>query len=192
VQANIEAVGMPRWSADDQAFARAAQRLLEAPQTGLATDIQRVAEPSMTPESGGSDDIGDVSWAVPTAMLSFPSNVPGMTAHHWSSAMAMATPVAHQGATAGAKVIAATLLDLMLDARLRASAAAYFRDEQLQGATYEPFIGPNDPPPIEKNREIMAEFKERLRPLYYDPARFATYLEQLGIDYPQLERPAAR
>jgi aminobenzoyl-glutamate utilization protein B len=192
VQANIEAVGMPRWSAEDQAFARAAQRLLEVPQTGLATNTQPVAEPSPTPESGGSDDIGDVSWAVPTAMLSFPSNVPGMTAHHWSSAMAMATPIAHQGATAGAKVIAATLLDLLMDARLRASAATYFRDEQLQGATYEPFIGPNDPPPIEKNREIMAEFKERLRPLYYDPARFATYLEQLGIVYPQLERPAAR
>jgi aminobenzoyl-glutamate utilization protein B len=192
VQANIEAVGMPRWSDDDQAFARAAQRLLEVPQTGLVTDTQPAAEPSMTPESGGSDDIGDVSWAVPTAMLSFPSNVPGMTAHHWSSAMAMATPVAHQGATAGAKVIAATLLDLMLDARLRASATTYFRDEQLQGSSYEPFIGPNDPPPIEKNREIMAEFKERLRPLYYDPARFATYLEQLGIDYPQLEPPATR
>ena len=38
----------------------------------------------------------------------------------------------------------------------------------------------------------MAEFKERLRALYYDPARFDTYLEQLGVDYPQLEPPASR
>jgi aminobenzoyl-glutamate utilization protein B len=192
VQANIEAVGIPRWSDDDQTFARALQRLLEVPQSGLVTDLQPAGPPSATPESGGSDDIGDVSWVVPTALLSFPSNVPGMTAHHWSSAMAMATPIAHQGATAGAKVVAATVLDLMLDSRLRTAAASYFRDEQMKGSTYEPFIGPNDPPPIEKNREIMAEFKDRLRPLYYDPARFATYLEQLGIDYPQLERPASR
>jgi aminobenzoyl-glutamate utilization protein B len=37
----------------------------------------------------------------------------------------------------------------------------------------------------------MAEFKDRLRSLYYDPSRFETYLEQLGIDYPQLEPPRA-
>jgi aminobenzoyl-glutamate utilization protein B len=192
MQANIAAVGMPRWSDDDQEFARALQRLLEVPQTGLATELQAVFEPSATPESGGSDDIGDVSWVVPTAMLSYPSNVPGMTGHHWSSAMAMATPIAHQGATAGAKVIAATLLDLLTDAQLGAEAALYFRDEQQRGTTYQPFIAADDAPPIDKNTEIMAEFKDRLRGLYYDPKRFDTYLEQLGIDYPQLERPASR
>jgi aminobenzoyl-glutamate utilization protein B len=103
----------------------------------------------------------------------------------------MATPIAHQGATAGAKVIAATLLDLVTDAALRADAARYF-DDQLGETAYEPFIGPDDAPPIDKNIEIMAEFKDRLRALYYDPKRFDTYLEQLGIEYPQLERPAAR
>ena len=190
LQTNIEAVGMPQWSENDQTFARALQQLLEAQPSGLATNVSPVAEPSTVPVSGGSDDIGDVSWVVPTAILSYPSNVPGMTGHHWSSAMAMATPIAHKGATAGAKVIAATLLDLMTDERLRAEAQRYFRDEQLQGTKYEPFIGPNDAPPIEKNAEIMAEFLERLQPLYYDPKRFDTYLEQLGVDYPQLQKPA--
>jgi aminobenzoyl-glutamate utilization protein B len=172
MQANIEAVGMSRWSASDQMFARALQQLLEAQPMGLPTEVATVAEPSAVPVSGGSDDIGDVSWVVPTAILSYPSNVPGMTGHHWSSAMAMATPIAHKGATAGAKVIAATLLDLLTDAELRAEAAGYFRNEQLQGTTYDPFIGPDDAPPIEKNREIMAEFKDRLRALYYDPKRY--------------------
>ena len=192
MQRNIDAVGMPKWSQQDQTFARALQQLLEVPQQGLQTERRRPRGPSTVPVSGGSDDIGDVSWVVPTAMLSYPSNVPGMTAHHWSSAMAMATPIAHQGATAGAKVIAATLLDLLASADLRANAARYLSDEQLKGTTYEPFIGPDDAPPIEKNREIMAEFKERLRALYYDPARFDTYLEQLGVEYPQLEPPASR
>jgi aminobenzoyl-glutamate utilization protein B len=191
MQANVETVGMPQWSEQDQIFARALQQLLEVQQSGLTLQVSPVAEPSRDPVSGGSDDIGDVSWVVPTAFLSYPSNVPGMTAHHWSSAMAMATPIAHKGATAGAKVIAATLLDLVGDASLRADAQRYFRDEQLQGTTYEPFIGLDDAPPIEKNREIMAEFKERLRALYYDPARYDTYLEQLGVAYPQLERPAS-
>jgi aminobenzoyl-glutamate utilization protein B len=192
MHANIEAVGMPQWSEHDQAYARALQQLLDVQQNGLATDVQPLADPRQDPVSGGSDDIGDVSWVVPTAYLSYPSNVPGMTAHHWSSAMAMATPIAHQGATAGAKVIAATLLDLVLDDGLRAEAQRYFRDEQLQGAVYEPFIGAGDAPPIEKNAEIMAEYKGRLRELYYDASRYDTYLEQLGVDYPQLERPTTR
>ena len=79
-----------------------------------------------------------------------------------------------------------------MNAGLRDEATRYFREDQLGGTTYEPFIGPDDAPPTAKNREIMAEFKERLRPLYYDPARFDTYLEQLGVDYPQLEKPATR
>jgi aminobenzoyl-glutamate utilization protein B len=158
----------------------------------LQTEVDPIAEPSLEPVSGGSDDIGDVSWVVPTGMVFYPSNVAGMTAHHWSSAMAMATPIAHQGATAGAKVVAATLLDLYLDARLREQAARYFRDEQSNGMSYEPFIGADDAPPIEKNVEIMAEFRDRLRELHYDAARYETYLEQLGVSYPQLERPATR
>jgi aminobenzoyl-glutamate utilization protein B len=115
-----------------------------------------------------------------------------MIFHHWSSAMAMATPIAHKGATAGAKVVAATLIDLLQDEALLSEAWRYLRDEQLQGITYEPFIGAVDPPATEKNAAIMAEFRDRLRGFYYDPARYDSYLEQLGIDYPQLEKPAQR
>jgi aminobenzoyl-glutamate utilization protein B len=106
--------------------------------------------------------------------------------------MAMATPIAHQGATAGAKVVAATLLDLFLDTELREEAGRYFTDEQRNGTSYEPFIGTGDAPPIEKNAQIMSEFLDRLRALHYDASRYETYLEQLGVDYPQLERPATR
>jgi aminobenzoyl-glutamate utilization protein B len=101
--------------------------------------------------------------------------------------MAMATPIAHKGATAGAKVIAATMLDMIQNQALVDDARDYFEDVQTKDHQYTPFIGPEDPPAIEKNAEIMAEFKEQLQELYYDPSRYDTYLEQLGIDYPQLE-----
>ena len=186
---NIQAVGLPVWSDEDQVFARALQKLLQVEEKGLSTELIGLREPTGRTESSGSDDIGDVSWSVPTVTLRFPSNVDGMIPHHWSSAMAMATPIAHKGATAGAKVIAATLLDLLQNAELRDAAQRYYREEQLAGTRYEPFIGPEDQPPIEKNAATMAEFKDRLRPLYYDASRYRTYLEQLGIDYPQLEEP---
>jgi aminobenzoyl-glutamate utilization protein B len=156
---------------------------------GLATELDGVEEPEEDPVSGGSDDIGDVSWNVPTVTLRFPSNVDGMTFHHWSSAMAMATPIAHKGATAGAKVIAATMLDLLQEESLRENAWRYFREEQLGNDEYVPFISEDDPPAIEKNTEIMQSYRERMTELYYDPSRYDTYLEQLGVDYPQLVKP---
>lgn len=187
---NIAAVGLPEWSEDDQRYARALQELLEADEiTGLATELTGVQEPPDSPVSGGSDDIGDVSWAVPTVTLRYPANVEGLPGHHWSRAMSMATPIAHKGITVGAKVLAATLIDLLQDPDLVDDAWEYFREEQLQGTVYEPFIGPDDPPAIEKNADTMAQFRDQLRQYYYDPTRYDTYLEQLGVDYPQLERP---
>ena len=185
---NIQAVGLPTWTEDDQIFAKAIQELMgnDDPQ-GLPSELSGIQEPLENPVSGGSDDIGDISWNVPTVTLRFPSNVRGLQGHHWSSAMAMATPIAHKGATAGAKVVAATMLDLVQNESLVDDAWDYFNDVQTAEHQYTPFIDRDDPPAIEKNADIMAEFKEQLEQLYYDPSRYDTYLEQLGIDYPQLE-----
>ena len=106
--------------------------------------------------------------------------------------MAMATPIAHKGAVAGAKVIATTMLDLVQSDTLVNEAHSYFDDVQTADEEYQPFIGPEDPPAIEKNEDIMAEFRPLLQDLYYDPSRYDTYLEQLGIDYPQLEATEIR
>ena len=187
---NIKAVGLPEWTEDDQTFARALQGLMGAEEiTGLATELEPIEEAAEEPVSGGSDDIGDVSWNTPTVTLRFPANVDGLQFHHWSSAMAMATPIAHKGTTAGAKVIAATMLDLITNPALVEDAWRYFREEQAVDSQYVSFVGVDDEPAIEKNAGIMGQYKEQLATLYYDPSEFDTYLEQLGIEYPQLTRP---
>ena len=184
---NIRAVGAPRWSSDDQAFARAVQTSMGVGSRGLATSVAlTVGQP--TPESqrtgGGSDDIGDVTWTLPTVTLRFPSNIPGIAAHHWASSIAMATPVAHKGATAGAKVMAMTLLDLMLKPELVTSARTYFNDVQTRETKYFPLMRAEDKPATHLNTEIMAKYREEMRKFYYDPTRYKTYMEQLGIPYP--------
>ncbi|HEX7117975.1 MAG TPA: amidohydrolase [Longimicrobiales bacterium] len=192
MQDHIEAVGLPEWSEADQTLARAVQKELGNDETpGLATELDSLSGPPARRRSGGSDDIGDVSWVVPTVTLRFPSNIPGLPGHNWSSAIAMATPIAHKGATAGAKVMARTALEFFLTPKLVEDAWAYFNDVQTKDVKYTPFITENDPPPIWLNRETMEEFREKLRPFYYDETKYDTYLEQLGIEYPTVRKETA-
>jgi aminobenzoyl-glutamate utilization protein B len=120
--------------------------------------------------------------------LRYPSNIPNLPGHHWSNAIAMATPIAHKGATAGAKVTAMTVLDLVAKPALIDSAWSYFRNVQTKDQKYTPFLKPDDRPPVELNQGIMARYRERMKPFYYDPTKYTTYLEQLGIRYPVLTR----
>jgi len=190
VARHIRAVGLPQWSPEDQALAKAVQREVGSRDTsGLATRLDTVFGPPRRRESGGSDDIGDVSWVVPTVTLRFPSNIPGLPGHNWANAIAMATPIAHKGATAGAKVLARAALELFLSPRVVEEAWRYFREVQTKDVKYTPFITANDPPAIWLNRRTMEEYRPKLRPYYYDETRYDTYLEQLGIRYPTL-RPA--
>jgi len=187
MQKNIDRVGMPAWDEKDQQFARALQRDMGSrnPQ-GLSTRVSPLQGPVPDSENrgGGSDDIGDISWVVPTVTLRFPANVGAGPGHHWSAGVASATPVAHKGSLAGAKVVALTVLDLLGTPALVDSARAYFRDVQTRDQQYVSFLRDSDLPPVELNADRMARYKEALRARYYDPARFRTYLEQLGIPYP--------
>ena len=185
--ANIQRVGMPTWSDEDQALARALQQELGGQPRGLSTAVEFTLQ-GPTPESqrmgGGSDDIGDVSWNVPTVTLRYPSNIPGLPGHNWSSSIASATPIAHKGALQGAKVQALTMLDILLRPQVVADAWKYFREVQTAETKYTPFISPTDQPPIWMNADIMARYKPELQKYYYDARRYRTYLEQLGIRYP--------
>ncbi len=90
------------------------RRSSAATEQGLPTKLaEQLQGPVTDNRGGGSDDIGDISWNVPTVTLRFPSNIPGLPGHNWANAIAMATPIAHKGATAGAKVQAMTMIDLL-------------------------------------------------------------------------------
>ena len=189
VYENIKAVGLPEWSASDQELAKAVQRLVGSDETGLATeidDLRTQAREDSDRRAGFADDIGDISWNVPTVVLRFPSNIEGLPGHNWSNAIAMATPIAHKGATAGAKVQAMTMLDLLYKPELIEDAWKYFVEVQTKDTRYSPLIRPEDTPAIDRNKETMARFRPQMREFYYDASKYDTYLEQLGVNYPVL------
>lgn len=193
LQANIHAVGMPKWSEADVTLAKAIQKELGQKTIGLDTVADSLGKPVKDEDNrgGGSDDIGDVSWNVPTVTLGYPANIPSLPGHNWANAIAMATPIAHKGSTAGAKAMAMTMVDLVTTPALVDSAWRYFRDVQTKDMKYEPLIRPEDKPAIELNRRIMAEYAPQLRQYYYDPKKYRTYLEQLGIQYPTVKKETA-
>ncbi len=188
LDANIRAVGLPAWSEADQTLARALQKELGVNPAGLATEIPPIDTHIKDEENrgGGSDDIGDVSWNVPTVALRYPANIPDLPGHNWANAIAMATPIAHKGTTAGAKALAMTMLDVLLTPALVEQAWRYFRDVQTKDVTYTSFITASDPPAIEMNEQTMARYRAEMKKYYYDPTKYTTYLEQLGIAYPTI------
>jgi aminobenzoyl-glutamate utilization protein B len=194
---NIKKVGLPEWSADDQTLAKALQKELKVPERGLATKIPELRRPrpataaadegdggGVGPTGGGSDDIGDVSWAVPTVTLNYPSNIPGGPGHNWANGISMATPIAHKGVVAGAKVQAMTMLDILLHPELVQKAWDYYNNVQTKNEKYQSLLSPDDKPAIWLNQKTMEIYRPQMKALYYDPSKYDTYLEQLGIKYP--------
>ena len=186
---NIKMIGMPTWSEDDAAFSNAVQRGVRGSgitPIPLATEIDPLSTPETRGEArqGYSDDVGDIMWTIPSITIGYPSNIPNTIPHHYSSAMAMATPIAHKGAVTGAKAVGMTVLDLLLDPGLLDEARDYFINVQKAPETYDPVLSAQDMPAIELNSETMDRIRESMEPYYYDPSRYDSYLEQLGIEYP--------
>lgn len=159
LQANIELVGMPDWTDDEQAFAKALQRTIERPQIGLAEAVTPLKGPKPEPLAA-SNDCGDVSWKVPMGRVWWPGTVPGITFHHWSGGVPLTTSITHRGALAGAKAMAGAVMDCLEDPEVVEEARHTFQSE-IADTRYEPLVPASVRPKIDTHRDLM----ERFRPL---------------------------
>jgi aminobenzoyl-glutamate utilization protein B len=163
IQSNIELVGVPEWTDSEQEFARKLQEAADVKVEGLATEARPLLGPAE--QRAPSNDCGDVSWKVPMGRVGFPSNVPNVPFHHWAGGAALATTIAHKGSFAGAKTLAATVVDLMTDPALVARAKKTFAAE-IGDVVYKPLIPLDQKPPVDLNREKMEPFREPMRQHY--------------------------
>jgi aminobenzoyl-glutamate utilization protein B len=74
---------------------------------------------------------------------------------------------------------------------LVAGAKAWQQEVQFNTERYEPLLGPDDQPAIHLNAELMARLRPQMEKYYFDPKKYRSYLEQLGIDYEKAGNPAA-
>jgi aminobenzoyl-glutamate utilization protein B len=88
---------------------------------------------------------------------------------------------------AGAKVQAMTVLDLLTKPELVKAAHDYFDNVQTKDVKYIPFIKKDTPPATQLNHNILEKYREQMKKYYYDPTKYKTYLDQLGIKYPTVK-----
>jgi aminobenzoyl-glutamate utilization protein B len=132
------------YDAEDRQFAeRIRESLGDTDRT--IEDAARV-EPWSTSHGYGSTDVGDVSWAVPTAGFSTATWVPGTSAHSWQAIAAGGTDIGIRGMQNAARVLALTAVDLFEDPDLVAEARAEFDQRRGEDFVYRPLLGEREPP----------------------------------------------
>jgi len=139
---NLVKVGPPKFTEEDKAFARRLQQPLVEEfgnkfEVAIDESVQRPANRTQT--GGGSTDVGDVSWHVPTGGLRtacFAANSPG---HSWQNAAAIGSPIGEKGSIYAAKVLAITAIDLLEKPELVKAARADF-EEKMKDRKYFSFI----------------------------------------------------
>ncbi len=171
IQRNIERVGLPDWSDEEEALARSVQKAAGVEIEGLTRQIKPLA--GAAKPIPAANDAGDVSWKVPMGRVWFPSNIPHVPYHHWAGGVALATSIAHKGGIIGAKVLAASVLDFFKQPELVDQAKASFATE-LGDVRYRPLIGADQKPPIELNRALMDKYRAAMSAHYLeDKPRFS-------------------
>jgi aminobenzoyl-glutamate utilization protein B len=162
IQANVERIGMPQWGEGEQKLVSELQTKVRAKPNGMPTQIMPLKE---CVQSVSANDSGEISWVVPTGLITFPSNIPGVSYHHWSAGVSLATSIAHKGAVAGAKAMAASAVDLFTEPKLVAQAKETFKAE-IADVEYKPLLPPEQKPPLELNRDIMERYRPVMRQHY--------------------------
>jgi aminobenzoyl-glutamate utilization protein B len=144
-KANLTALNDLKYDADELKFALRLQDTF-AEKVPLE-DLARVHD--VSGQVGmGSTDVGDVSWAVPTAGVRVACWVPGTPGHSWQAVACGGTTIGRKGMVLAAKVLAATAWDLFADPQTVPAAKAEFA-RRLAGRKYEPLMDKDQQPPLD-------------------------------------------
>ncbi len=145
LHANLEWLGPLEFSEDEQEFARAIQREVGAEPVGLHGEVQPLELEPGEPD-GGSTDVADVSWIVPTLHLSVTTAPAEAPWHAWPVVATGGMSIGHEGMLYAARTLAASMVDLFSDPAARETIRGEFA-EATRGFTYRGYI-PDGPPPL--------------------------------------------
>ena len=146
LDANLRWIGTPKFTAEEDAFAKKIQAATEVPEAGMSRDI--VALDAQV-EEGGSTDVGDVSWIVPTLNLTVVTAPKAAPWHAWPVVATGGMSIGHKGMIVAAKTLAATMVDLYEKPQALREVRAEF--ERRRGDVAFKAYLPDGPPPVPKD-----------------------------------------
>jgi len=164
---NIELIGMPEWTDEEHAFARALQREIGREEKGMRTKTSGIKKPQVVFTGGASSDHGDVTLIAPTATIRFPGIVPSAIGHHWSTVTCGSGSTAWKGLNAGAKAMAASAIDLLTKPEVLRDIRKEF-DEYSKTHPYESFLPADAKPPLEINEKLMNQYRPLMETFYVE------------------------
>ncbi|MEX2154610.1 MAG: amidohydrolase [Gemmatimonadaceae bacterium] len=146
VDANLRAVGGVTYTAEERAFAERMQKTLgdDLPPVTQSSTVMPFVPRAVG--SGGSTDVGDVSWNIPNGRFSAATWVPGTPSHSWQAVAAGGMSIGHKGMMIAAKTLALTAYDLFMDPATIQKARAEFDQKRGPNFVYRPLIGERAPP----------------------------------------------
>lgn len=142
MDANLRAVGGYTYTQEEKEFAEKIQKTFTSTLPPLSS-TSTVSEVDLL--SGGSTDVGDVSWVVPTAGLTTATWVPGTAAHSWQAVAAGGTSIGYKGMMMAAKTLALSIIDVYSNPALVDTAWKEFRKRTGENFKYEALIGDRPP-----------------------------------------------
>lgn len=145
MDANLRRVGGETWTPQETAFAEQLAKALPGG-GGDLNSVKTVAPYDGPADPGGSTDVSDVSWVVPTVGLTTATFVPGSPGHSWQNSAAAGTTIGVKGAVVAAKAMALMGADLFSDPKLISAAKAELRASQGPDFAYKAMIGDRKPP----------------------------------------------
>lgn len=143
VHKNLTTIGGYQYTPEERAFA---EKIAESLGEPLNTQyIEGVVPYSENAKAGGSTDVGDVSFAVPTAGLRAATWVPGTPAHSWQAVAAGGTSIGNKGMMIAAKTLALTGMQLLDDPKIIKAARENFIKKRGEDFQYQPMLGDRKP-----------------------------------------------
>jgi aminobenzoyl-glutamate utilization protein B len=145
MQKNLEKLGAIEYSSEEQEFAKKIQEATGAEPVGIESIINQMEETEEHP-GGGSTDVGDVSFVVPTIRLSATTAPKDTPWHSWAVVACGGMSIGHKGMIYASKALAMTMVDLFEDSKLREEVRKEFLERK--GDYVYKGIVPEGPPPI--------------------------------------------
>ncbi len=144
MQKNLEKVGGVSYTEEEKVFAQKIQSTFNYTVPAIESAGQVAPLKIEMDSGGGSTDVGDVSYAVPTVGMRAATWAPGTPAHSWQAVACGGTEMGTKGMMVAAKTMAMTAIDLFTDPMLIQKAKAEFK--LMKGDYhYEALLGDRKP-----------------------------------------------